>query len=50
MRDDASGAAVKIDTRHLDPRYRINAHRGDHISVNGSWERRDLFDAMRVVF
>ena len=50
IRDDASGLNVKIDTRHLDRRLRLDARPGDHISVNGSWERRDLFDAARVEF
>ena len=50
IRDDATGAAVKVDTRHLDRRLRLDARRGDHISVNGSWERRNLFDAARVEF
>ncbi len=50
LRDDADGRTVKIDTRHLDSRMRLNARRGDHLSVNGSWEQRDLFDAVRVEF
>lgn len=50
LRDDADGRIVKVDTRHLDSRMRLNARRGDHLSVNGSWEQRNLFDAARIEF
>ena len=48
IRDDATGALVKIDTRSV-PEH-LNISRGDHISVNGSWEERDLFQATRVEY
>lgn len=47
VRDDATGALIKIDTRSVPER--IVAGRGDHISVNGSWEQRNLFQATRVM-
>ena len=53
IRDDASGLPVKIDVRNMDTRRSVNVwrtHRGDHISVNGSWENRDRFKALRVQY
>lgn len=48
LRDDATGTLLKIDTRSVPER--ITARRGDHISINGSWEHRGVFQATRVVF
>lgn len=48
MRDDATGALVKIDTRSVPER--LTVRRGDHVSVNGSWEQRDLFQATRIEY
>ena len=53
VRDDATGDWVKIDVRHMNMRRPINVwniHAGNHISVNGSWENRDTFDARRVEY
>ena len=47
LRDDATGTLIKIDTRSV-PEH-IEFRRGDHISVNGSWEQHDVFQATRVV-
>ncbi len=48
MTDDASGRPVKIDMRHLAQRF--DFRRGDHLTVDGGWERRNLFDATRIVY
>jgi hypothetical protein len=53
IRDDASGTLVKIDVRHMNVRHPVNiwaARAGDHISINGSWENRDTFDARLVEY
>jgi hypothetical protein len=53
IRDDASGNLYKIDVRHMTSHRPVNlwdARPGDHVTVNGSWERPDLFDARRVEF
>ena len=53
MRDDATGLPVKVDVRNLDERRSVNVWRtrpGDHISVLGSWENRDTFEANRVEY
>ena len=53
VRDDASGRNFKVDVRHMDLRHPVNIwgiRAGDHISVNGSWENRDTFNAMRVEY
>lgn len=53
IRDDASGLPMKIDVRNMDTKRSVNvwrAHRGDHISVNGSWENRETFNASRVQY
>ena len=53
LRDDATGNEVKIDVRHMNMRRPVNVwgiRSGDHISVNGSWEHRDTFDATRVEY
>ena len=47
LRDDATGMLIKIDTRSV-PEH-LTVRRGDHISVNGSWEQRGVFQATRVV-
>jgi len=51
--DDATGLTYKVDVRNLDSRYPFNMrdlHAGDHVSVLGSWENRDTFDARRIVY
>lgn len=48
LRDDATGALVKIDTRSV-PEH-LTIRRGDHVSLNGSWENRNLFQATRVLW
>ncbi len=48
IRDDNTGQLVKIDTRSV-PEH-LTLRRGDHVSVNGAWEQRDLFQATRVAF
>ena len=53
LRDDASGAIVKIDVRHMDLRHPVNVwgiRAGDRITVNGGWENRDTFDARRIEY
>ena len=53
LRDDASGLPVKIDVRNMDTKHSVNVwqtRNGDHISVNGSWENRDTFNAGRVQY
>jgi hypothetical protein len=53
IRDDASGLPVKIDVRNMDTKRSVNVWRtrlGDHISVNGSWEDHDTFNAGRVQY
>jgi hypothetical protein len=53
IRDDASGLPMKIDVRNMDTKRSVNvwrARRGDHISVNGSWENRETFKASRVQY
>jgi hypothetical protein len=53
MRDDATGLPVKVDVRHMDTRHSVNVWHtrpGDHISVNGSWENRNTFQAGRVQY
>ena len=53
IRDDAGGGLVKIDVRHMNLRHPVNiwgARAGDHISINGSWENRDTFDARLVEY
>jgi hypothetical protein len=53
IRDDASGLPMKIDVRNMDTKRSVNVwrtHRGDHISVNGSWENPDTFGASRIQY
>ncbi len=53
LRDDATGLPVKIDVRNMDEKRSVNVWRtrpGDHITVNGSWEKRDTFQANQVVY
>jgi hypothetical protein len=53
IRDDATGQIVKIDVRHMNIRRPVNvwgARTGDHVTINGSWENRETFDARRVEF
>jgi len=53
LRDDATGLPVKIDVRNMDEKRSVNVWRtspGDHISVNGSWAKRDTFQANQVVY
>jgi len=53
IRDDATGALETIDVRHMDRGRPVNVwgiRSGDHISVLGSWERRDRFDATRIEY
>lgn len=53
IRDDATGRIVKIDVRHMNLRKPVNVwgtRAGDHITVRGSWENRDTFDARRIQY
>ncbi|SRR6266568_452600 len=53
MRDDATGLPVKVDVRNMDEKRSVNVWRtnpGDHLSVLGSWENRDTFEANRVEY
>jgi hypothetical protein len=53
IRDDANGTLTKVDVRHMNLRRPVNVwgmRAGDHISVNGSWEKRDTFDARMIQF
>ena len=53
IREDTSGALVKIDVRHMDRARPVNVwgiRPGDRITVNGSWEKRGTFDATRVEY
>jgi hypothetical protein len=53
VRDDATGGIYKIDVRHMDRNRPINVwalRAGDHISVNGGWENRDTFNAVRIEY
>ncbi len=53
IRDDATGQLTKIDVRHMNLRKPINVwgmRAGDHISVNGSWSHRNLFDARLIEY
>ncbi len=48
VRDYANGTLLKVDTRSV-PEH-IGARRGDHITINGSWEQRGVFQATRIVW
>jgi hypothetical protein len=53
IRDDAGGENVKIDVRHMNMRRPVNVwgiRAGEHITINGSWENRDTFDALRLEY
>jgi hypothetical protein len=53
LREDNSGAVVRIDARHMDthrPFNVWNVKTGDRISVNGKWESRGNFDAARIEY
>ncbi len=53
IRDDSTGAFETIDVRHMDRGRPVNVwgiRSGDHVSVLGSWERRDRFDAQRIEY
>jgi hypothetical protein len=53
IRDDASGQNVKVDVRHMNLRKPVNIwgiRNGEHITINGSWEKRDTFDAKRIEY
>ena len=51
VRDDQTGADVKVDVRRMDTRQSVNVwelHPGDPIVVNGGWTKRNTFQANRV--
>jgi hypothetical protein len=53
IREDTSDAMVKIDVRHLNTRRPINVwsiRPGDRITINGTWEKQDTFDANRIEY
>jgi hypothetical protein len=53
IKDDATGIDNKIDVRHMDLRKPVNVwgiKAGDHISVSGSWENRQTFNATRIEY
>lgn len=53
VREDTSGAVVKVDVRHLNTRRPINVwsiRPGDRITVNGTWEKQDTYDATRIEY
>jgi hypothetical protein len=53
IRDDASGLPVKVDVRNMDTHHSVNVWHtrlGDHISVNGTWEDHNTFNAGRVQY
>ena len=53
IREDTSGAMVKIDVRHLNTRKPIKVwsiRPGDRITINGTWEKQDTFDANRIEY
>jgi hypothetical protein len=44
---------LHVDVRHMNLRHPINVwgmRAGDHISINGSWENRDQFDARLIQY
>ena len=52
IRED-TGQLVKIDVRHMDRGRPLNVwsiRPGDRISINGTWEKRDTFDAARIEY
>jgi hypothetical protein len=53
VRDDQSGQTVKIDVRHMNLRRPVNVwgiRAGEHITINGTWEKRDTFDARQIEY
>jgi hypothetical protein len=53
IKEDRSGQLVKIDVRHMDRGRPVNVwgiRSGDRITINGSWEKRDTFDAARIEY
>lgn len=53
LRDDATGAAVKIDVRRMDTRRSVNVWQlraGDRIATSGTWTDRETFQADTVNF
>jgi hypothetical protein len=53
IKEDTSGQVVKIDVRHMDRGRPVNVwsiRPGDRITINGSWEKRDTFDANRIEY
>jgi len=53
VRDDSTGEVIKIDVRHMNLRRPVNVwgvRAGEHISINGSWEHRDTFDARLIQY
>ena len=53
IRDDQSGQTVKIDVRHMNLRRPVNVwgiRAGEHVTINGTWERRDTFDARQIEY
>jgi hypothetical protein len=53
IREDGGGRDLRIDVRHMNLRKPVNVwgiHAGDHITVRGTWEDRDTFDARRVEY
>jgi uncharacterized protein DUF5666 len=53
VRDDLTGRLVKVDVRQMDTRHSVNVWKlraGDRVSVNGSWENGETFQASTVSF
>ncbi|HUJ16189.1 MAG TPA: hypothetical protein VL284_20535 [Thermoanaerobaculia bacterium] len=53
VRDDSTGVTYKVDVRHMNTRRPVNVwgiRKGDHISVDGNWENRNTFDAVRIEY
>jgi len=53
IKEDTSGQLIKIDVRHMDRAHPVKVwsiRPGDRITVNGSWEKRDTFDASRIEY
>jgi len=51
VRDDQTGADVKVDVRKMDTRQSVNVwelRQGDPIVVNGGWTKRNTFQANRI--
>jgi hypothetical protein len=53
VREDTSGQIFKVDVRHMDRSHPVKVwsiRPGDRISINGTWENRDTFDASRIEY